>query len=121
VLRDHRQRLIRDQHPGVATGLVFPSERGTVRLSQSLAKVHKLACDGAKIDIRVSAQVLRRTFNTLLLRAKVDRITLRAIMGHTSEQMTERYAGVNLEDKRQAVSVAFANLGTGLHQQEPRP
>lgn len=108
ALQEHRQRMIRDQHPGLATNLVFPSSRGKLRFPQSLAKVHALACDAAKIDIHVTPQVLRRTFNTLLVRAGVDRITLRAMMGHTTEQMTERYAGVALADKKAAVVNLFA-------------
>ena len=48
-------------------------------------------------------QVLRRTFNTLMVEAGVDRIVLRSQMGHCSEEMTERYAGVSVEAKLAAV------------------
>ena len=47
--------------------------------------------------------MLRRTFDTLLISAGVDRIVLRSMIGHTTEEMTERYAGVRHEDKRAAV------------------
>ena len=83
--------------------LVFPSRSGTYRTPESLHK--PLADAAAKVGIgqRVTSQVLRRTFNTLLLRAGVDRTVLRSQMGHCSEAMTSRYAGVSLDDKREAV------------------
>lgn len=83
--------------------LVFPSRLGTYRTPESLHK--PLADAAAKVGIgqRVTSQVLRRTFNTLLLRAGVDRTVLRSQMGHCSEAMTSRYAGVSLDDKREAV------------------
>jgi len=40
----------------------------------------------------------------------VDRIALRAIMGPSSEKMTERYAGLCLDTKRDAILKLFPNL-----------
>jgi integrase len=102
ALRDHRQELLREQHPGLEDGIVFPSEVGTRREASSLYKALDLCAEAAKLSVNVRPQVLRRTFNTLLVRAGVDRIVLRSQMGHTSEQMTRRYAGVDIEDKRRA-------------------
>ncbi len=104
ALEAHRAWMIREQHPGLSTGLVFPSDVGTHRWPSSLRKALDLACDGARLDIRVSAPVLRRTFNTLMVAQAVDRIVLRSIIGHSSEEMTERYAGVRLEEKAAAVA-----------------
>ena len=39
-----------------------------------------------------------------MLHAGVDRVVLRAQMGHCSEEMTERYAGVSADAKREAVA-----------------
>ena len=52
----------------------------------------------------MTPQVLRRTFNTLLVHAGVDRIVLRSQMGHTSEEMTRRYASVDIGAKHDAVT-----------------
>ena len=108
ILRAHRKRLVAMQHIGLKTGLVFPADTGVYRLSQSLHKPLALAAEAAGIDVRVTPQVLRRTFNTLMLELKVDRIVLRSQMGHSSEEMTERYAGVAIEAKRRAVSQLLA-------------
>jgi len=39
-----------------------------------------------------------------MLRAGVDGVTLRAMMGHTTETMTQRYAGVPVDQKQEAVT-----------------
>ena len=107
ILKEHRKFLVREQHRGLESGLVFPSDIGTFRGPQSVYEAMSVAVEAAGIRIHVTPQVLRRTFNTLLVLAGTDRIALRAIMGHTSEEMTRRYAGVNLDVKQAAVTHLF--------------
>ncbi len=95
--------MVAEQRRGLEDGWVFPSQRGTLRTSSSLHKPLELAAHAAGIDVRVTPQVLRRTFNTLMVHAGVDRIVLRSQMGHCSEEMTERYAGVSVQAKQAAV------------------
>lgn len=104
VLRAHRQDLVTKKHRGLQSGLVFPADTGGHRLPQSLHKVTKDLAKRCDIAIEVGPQVLRRTFNTLMLRAGVDGITLRAMMGHTTEAMTQRYAGVPMDHKHEALA-----------------
>lgn len=104
ILEAHRLRQIRDQVRGLEDGLVFPSDIGTYRTPSSLQKPLLLASKIAGIEQHVSPQVLRRTWNTLLVSAGVDRIVVRAMLGHSSEEMTERYAGVRMEKKKEAVA-----------------
>lgn len=104
VLEEHRRHQIREQVPGLDTGLVFPSNVGTYRTSCALRKPLELSAEAAEIDQHVSPQVLRRTWNTLLVAAGVDRIVVRSMLGHSSEEMTERYSGVRLERKKEAVA-----------------
>lgn len=110
VVADHRAAMLRDQHPGLSSGLIFPSENGGFRGSQSLLNLLKLAGRKASLPVRVGPQVLRRTFNTLLLEQGVDRAVLRAQMGHSSEEMTMRYAGVRDDQKLSAVSDLIARV-----------
>ncbi len=107
ILQEHRQYMVREQHPGLKSGLVFPSDFGGYRVPQSIYSAMDVAVEGAGISIHVTPQVLRRTFNTLMMLSGTDRITLRAMMGHSSEEMTRRYAGVNLDVKQQAVTQLF--------------
>ena len=87
------------------TPLIFPSRTGSIREPGSLHKPLADAGDRAGVGIKVGPQVLRRTFNTLMVGAGVDRTVLRAQMGHCSEEMTERYTGVSIEAKRAAVEL----------------
>ena len=86
---------------------VFPTEFGTMRTHQANAKTFKLAEEASEVGIHVTAQVLRRSFNTLMVTAGVNPITLRAVMGHNSKKMTELYSGVPLEEKKDAILTAF--------------
>lgn len=86
VLRVHRRTLLEAQHPGLKLGLVFPSGTGGFRGPESLYKPLAAAAKMAGIEQRLGAQVLRRTFNTLLLLDGVDRVILRSMMGHCSEE-----------------------------------
>lgn len=96
ALRAHQTKT------GATSGLVFPASNGKPRGGDTLRRPLELAAKAAGLDQRVTPQVLRRTFNTLLVAAGVDRIVQRSMLGHTSEQMTERYSGVRLEDKHAA-------------------
>ncbi len=103
LLRAHRRWLLEAQHPGLERGLVFPSRTGGHRGPESLHKPLRRAGEQAGVDVRVGPQVLRRTFNTLMLLGNVDRVVLRSQMGHCSEAMTQRYAGVPVAAKIAAV------------------
>jgi integrase len=113
VLREHRRGMVVAQHRGLKTGLVFPSDHGTSREPASLHKPLALAAEAAGIEVRVTPQVLRRTFNTLMVLSGVDRIVLRSQMGHSSEEMTRRYAGVDLSAKSEAVARLLSMAGQG--------
>lgn len=96
VLEAHRQAQLKSQSESLASGLVFPSSRWTAkrgwhRLPGSLKKVLEQAGKRAGLDIRPTPQILRRTFNTLLIEGQVDRLVLRSIVGHVDEQMTATY------------------------------
>lgn len=117
VLRAHRRAMVKAQHPGLASGLVFPaSERsakvnpeaattpaeGWYRLSGSLLKTLERAARSIGL-IRVTPQVLRRTWNSLQVEAGIDRLVLRSIIGHVDEEMTERYH--HARDERRLAAV----------------
>jgi integrase len=109
ILGAHRKEQMREQAPGLEQGIVFPSTVGTRRHGSSLRKAMQLAEDASGVDVHVTPQVLRRTFNTLAVSAGVDRIVLRSQMGHTSEQMTARYAGVSVDQKRAGIRHIFGD------------
>lgn len=106
ALSAHRQTQIREQPPGFNDGIVFPSTTGGRRYSSSMCKPLGILSQHLGFDLKVSPQVLRRTFNTLMIASQVDHIVLRAMMGHSSEAMTQRYAGIGLDAKKAALERA---------------
>ncbi|MBI5609289.1 MAG: site-specific integrase [Deltaproteobacteria bacterium] len=104
ILLAHRNYQITKQVAGLDLGMVFLSDDGQMRDPNSAKKLWPRLAKLAGIDQKISPQVLRRTLNTLMLSAQVDRITLRAIMGHTSEAMTARYAGIGDAAKTDAIN-----------------
>lgn len=114
ALRDHRARMFATQHPGLASGLCFPSDNGKPRTPHTLDRPLEALCKTVGIELRLGAQVLRRSMNSNLLRLAVDRLTIRSIMGHTTEQMTQRYFGASDADKRGAVlNMVPMGIGSG--------
>ena len=105
VLRAHR----RSQGRLDPKAIVFPSTFGGHRLPSVLLKILGLAGKLAGLPVRVGPQVLRRSYNTLLVERGVDPIVLRSQMGHTTAQMTERYSGVSVASKRAAVEALHLN------------
>lgn len=103
LLRLHRREMIEAQHPGLESGLIFPAKNGSYRGPESLHKPLRDVSKSLGLEVRAGPLILRRTFNTLMLESGVDRIVLRSMMGHSDEEMTERYAGVSVESKRRAV------------------
>ncbi len=112
VLKGHRQKMLQGQVPGFDSGLVFPSAVGTPRTANSLDKPFKRIATAMGAEIQLGAQVLRRSMNSNLIRQAVDRLTLRSIMGHTSEQMSARYYGATADEKMAAVLPLPLRQGT---------
>ncbi len=126
VLADQRRWLLETQHPGLASGLVFPASprharagataRGTDELSwfrsptifdKPLAKVVKKA---GVTDI--SCHSLRRTWENLLRAAGVDQLVRRALAGWRTERAQAMYATV-AKGERVAAGSAVVSLVTG--------
>lgn len=103
VLHEHRQRLLREQHPGLKSGLLFPNEEGGFRGAPALLNLLHLAGKAAKIPVTIGPKTLRKTFITLAALAGHDRLAIRANVGHCDEDMTERYAWVSADEKRGVV------------------
>lgn len=112
LLQAHRQRMLRQQHPGLATGIVFPAAHGGYRGPSSTCKMLHSAARRAGLDKRAALYDFRRMCNNAMRQGGVDRVVLRALMGHTTEEMTGRYSRGTLEEKTAATSnvVSLAGL-----------
>jgi integrase len=113
VLLIHRNQMVREQHPGLTSGLVFPGVHGDIRGQNALGKVLRISATAAQISVRVGPQVLRRTFNTLLRLHGVQPEVVRAQMGHTSQAMTNRYFQTDSTAIASAVESLQIQAGAG--------
>jgi hypothetical protein len=107
VLRDHRMRLLKDQAPGLAKGLTFPSTVGTYRTPNSLDAAWAKCLTTAGIGKRFTIRGLRYTFTDLVRLANVDAVVRRALTGHVTEEMQRHYSTIGLDEKRAAVAGAL--------------
>jgi integrase len=104
ILKDHRKRLLKDQAPGLAKGLMFPSTVGTHRTPNSLDAAWAKCLAEAQIDKRFTIHGLRYTFTDLVRLANVDAVVRRALTGHVTEEMQRHYSNVGMDEKRAAVA-----------------
>ena len=107
VLGAHRQRMVKDQHPGLAEGWIFPTERGTLHRGTPLRDVLDAACAACNTERRITPHGLRHTANDLLRRCAAGDV-VRAITGHATEAMTHHYSHVDEAEKLEAQRRAFA-------------
>lgn len=111
ALRDHRQKMVRDQHPGLETGLVFPSDVGTHRYPSSLTKPMRQLSEYIDLGWTASPQNLRRTFVNLMRAAGVSKITRRSIVGHRDDDSEEPYLDVPADEQKEAMDQMLEMLG----------
>lgn len=107
TLRAHRRRLIAEQHPGLAAGWIFPAAGGGLHRGSPVGKVLAAACTAAELGKRVTTHGLRHTANDLMRRVTSGEVT-RAIMGHSTVQMTTHYSHVDAGEKRTAAARVLA-------------
>lgn len=113
VLREHRRLLLSTQHPGLASGLVFPSMTGGLRWTRTIHKPFEAALRAAGIHRRQTIHGLRRTFNNLVRQVASGEV-VRSMTGHVTEKMTEHYSHVDHSEKSRAVIRAFGELAGGV-------
>ena len=111
VLKQHRQRLVRNQARGLSEGLVFPSRVGTYRRNASLRKPLKRALQAAGIADRFTLHGFRRTWNNLLRQVSSSAIT-QSMIGHETEEMFLHYSHIERDEKHSAVERALAIVKT---------
>lgn len=120
LLEAHKER--QKPAPEGCPPLVFPGLGGRFRGSASLYNKLRAAGEAAGLPLKVGPQVLRRTFNTLMMLAGTDRIVLRSQMGHSEEEMTETYTHVHAEEKRRMVERMEGRvLPKGTPRRTPKP
>jgi integrase len=83
---------------------VVNTDFGPLRRSSSMTGAWRACLKAAGITERFTPHGLRRTFNDMLRRAKMDPVIAKALTGHVTDQMREHYSTVGLDEKRAAVA-----------------
>ena len=124
ALREQRAWLLREQHPGLGSGLVFPAapqqaaagaarRGGEVRWYRSQTSARKAilaVCKVAKVP-EITPHSLRRTFEDVLREAGVDKLVRRAVAGWRSEKAQGIYATVSRRERDEAAAALVRVLG----------
>lgn len=92
--------------------VIFPSREGTYRYNSCLRKPLAACCKRAGITKHVSSHTFRRTVNNLVRKAAGD-IAARAIVGHSTEEMTDLYSHVDYEEKAKALEAITLGIRGG--------
>jgi integrase len=104
LLGGHRLQLAAAGRPVMGEALVFPSPRTGAAISPTtINSVLRKAAREMELEVKVSAQVLRRTFNTMF-RAVATPEMVRDLMGHCSQEMTDLYHHTPLERRRERMT-----------------
>jgi integrase len=82
------------------TGWIFPNAGGDLHKGTPLRRVMQIACAAAGVQY-TTPHGLRRTYNNLLRQVTNAQI-VKAMIGHTTDSMTEHYSLVGAEEKKAA-------------------
>ncbi len=119
VLRTHAETLpegrMRD------SDLLFPSETGGFRAGSCLDKPIRKIAEAAGIKKRLTARFMRRTFQDLGRQARVHDFVVRAISGHATSAMQERYSSVAGEEVRAGLAKVISLAGFSRASGERNP
>ena len=116
VFTEQRQWLLKNQHPGLASGLIFPATPQHARAGATRRGVEELSWyrSASVLDAPlakvveaagvppISTQSFRRTWENLLRQAGVDLLVRRALAGWRTEKAQGIYATVDREERDQA-------------------
>lgn len=104
LVRDHRKRLMRENHPGLQSGLLFPSVTGTLPVGNDQANdVWREAQLKAGIVRPISIHGIRHSMHDIARKRGIDSATVKAMAGHSTDARHFLYSqGVDLEETNEA-------------------
>jgi integrase len=95
------------------TDWVFPSRTGTLKQPSSLRNAIVRTSKEVGLGKRITPHMMRYLFNDVLRLAGVDQVTRKSLTGHVTDEMTEHYSSVQLDEKRAAMEAAAKMLRDG--------
>ena len=110
TLVERRRYLERLEYPVDDSDWVFPSRNGKLKTPASLVKAIRFGAAEAGVEKHLTPHKLRYFFNDLLRLAGIDKVARKALTGHVTDEMTERYSTVDLDEKRAAMKLVAKRL-----------
>jgi len=92
--------------------LLFPSIAGGFRAATVLNKPFADVCERLGLPL-LTQRGLRRTFQDLMRRAKVDILIKKSISGHATDNMVELYSTVAPTEQRESIAKVIYLFGAG--------
>jgi integrase len=111
ILQWQANRLEASVGPMRDSELLFPSETGGFRAASCLDRPFDVVAEKIGLKKSITARAMRRTFNDLCRRARVESVVTRSISGHATEQMKQHYETVNVEEKRESLAKVISLAG----------
>ncbi|MBX3162591.1 MAG: tyrosine-type recombinase/integrase [Deltaproteobacteria bacterium] len=122
LVRQHRKSLMRDAHPGLKSGLLFPAEQreGLPISNQQVNTIWKRAQNKAGLSKLITAHGVRHTFHDVARKRDVDVATVKAMAGHTNDARHFLYSqGVDVDERAEASRrVMTVVLGEGCESRD---
>ena len=108
------EQLVAGQHPGLESGLMFPSQGGTPLTNSRISDALQDACKAAGINQRFTSHGFRRTMTDLLRNAQVDPVVAAGLTGHETERMRRHYSTVRTSEAVEAGERVVRLLTTSI-------
>lgn len=90
--------------------LLFPTELGGFRGANCLQKPFKACAKAAGLEKRFTPRGMRRTFNDLARRAKLENIVIKSVSGHLTDRMKQHYSTVGDEEQREGIGLVLSRV-----------
>lgn len=90
--------------------LLFPSELGGFRNTTCLQKPFRACAEAAGLTKRFTPRGMRRTFNDLARRAKLESIVIKSVSGHLTDRMKDHYSTVGEEEQREGIGLVLSRV-----------
>jgi integrase len=90
--------------------LLFPSELGGFRGANVLQKPFRACAKAAGLGKRFTPRGMRRTFNDLARRAKLEGIVIKSVSGHLTDRMKQHYSTVDGEEQREGLGLVLSRV-----------
>ncbi len=101
ILRRHVENLPAGKQED--PDLLFPSCLGGLQSPSTLDKPFQDVVDALKLTKRITPRGMRRTFQDIARAAEIGDVVTRAVSGHATEAMQQRYSTVALEEMREGI------------------